>query len=354
MERITADELDSGLIARWRALQGAESGYRSPFFSVEFLQIVAHHRRDVEIGLLRDGPAITGFLPFHRRPGGRGVPLAGPIADYQGLLGRAPGGLRPAEMLGACGLSHYDYDHALGSSTIFREAAFRRTASPLIELGGGFDGWHGARRKATSAIRNTERKMRKMDREIGPLRFDPDSRDPAAWDSLTGWKRAALADKGVALILDTPWVQGVTGDIRATEGPGLAGRLSTLHAGDRLVAVHFGMRSDRAWHWWFPAFDPAMSAYSPGLALLLMCARQAAAEGLDELDLGRGTERYKREFASGARDLCEGSLERPTAPSGAARRLRKALHRLAGPILPERHLDLKRRAFNRLLRAGRL
>ena len=354
---IAADEIDAeangGLEARWRAIQGENPVYRSPFFCFDFLRIVLRHRTDVELGVLRDGAHITGFFPFHRRSGGRGVPLAGPIADYQGILGDASG-LAAGDLLSGCDLSHYDFDHALGLCPVFRDQAFRQTASPLIELGQGFEPWYKGRRKATSAIKTTERKMRKMEREVGPLRFEPNDRSDAAWDQLLAWKRAALADKGVGLILDTPLVAGIARDIREADSPAFAGRLSTLYAGDRLVAAHFGMRSDSAWHWWFPAFDPQMSAYSPGLALLLKCAEQAASDGMAELDLGRGTERYKREFASGARPLCEGSLEHALAPPGAARRLRKALHRVAESVLPKHHVDLKRRAFNRLLRAGRL
>ncbi|MGR3802519.1 GNAT family N-acetyltransferase [Marinibacterium profundimaris] len=356
VEWIAAHDLDSGLRRRWRAVQSGAPVFRSPFFSVDFMRIVARHRSDLRLALLRDPdtPAeIAGFFPFHRRPGGRGVPLAGPIADYQGILGSTDG-VDPARLLESCGLSHFDYDHALGTSPVFRQEAFRETASPLIDLGEGFDAWYGSRRRATSAIKTTERKMRKLEREIGPVRFDPDDRTPGAWDQLLAWKRAALADKGVGLTLDTPWVQGIARDIHEADGPEFSGRLSTLYAGDRLVAAHFGMRSADAWHWWFPAYDPEMSQYSPGLGLLLHCARQAAEDGMAELDLGRGSERYKREFASGARRLCEGSLERALAPMGAARRLRKTLHRVAENVLTEHQVDLKRRTFNRLLRAGRL
>lgn len=353
VERILPEDLDKGLKARWTQVQRADTAQRSPFFSLGFLQAVARHRPDLEIGILWQGQRICGFFPFHRRPGGRGVPLAGPIADYQGIVGSA-GGLSAQDLLSGCGLTHYDYDHGLRGSPLMAWSAFRHTGSPLIELSAGHDAWYDARRTATSAIKTTERKMRKLTRDIGPLRFTAHDTAPDAWDSLIAWKRAALGGKGVRLILDTPWVRDVTRDIHDTDGPAFAGRMSTLRAGDRLVAVHFGMRSDAAWHWWFPAYDPAVSACSPGLGLLMMCAQQAARDGMAELDLGRGTERYKREFASATRPLCEGSLERVLAPQGAARRLRKLLHGVARDMLPERHLDLKRRAFNRLLGAGRM
>ncbi|MEM8728770.1 MAG: GNAT family N-acetyltransferase [Pseudomonadota bacterium] len=345
--------MDKTLQTRWHALQASDAGFRSPFFSLAFFQIVARHRPDVDLCVLEADGDITGLFPFHRRPGGRGVPLAGPIADYQGILGMAEN-LTADALLRACALTAYDFDHGLRANPVFLAEAFRDTSSPLIDLEGGYDAWYQSRRKATSAIKTMERKLRKLAREVGPLRFEAHDPDPAVWTRLITWKRSALADKGVGLILDTPWVEAVVRDIAAERTPDFSGCMSTLYAGDRLVAAHFGMRSATAWHWWFPVFDPQMSAYSPGLGLLRMCAEQAAKDGLAELDLGRGTERYKREFANGARGLCEGSLERALTPQGAVRRLRKSLHRAGEKMLSDHHIDLKRRAFNRLLQAGRM
>lgn len=351
---ITPSDLDAGLMQTWRRLQSGLPDLRSPFYSVEFLRIVAATRTDVEIAVLRDGNAVTGFFPFHRRPGARGAPLAAPIADYQGIVGTLPGAARPADLLKACKLTHYDYDHAPCATPLFESHAFRRVESPLIDLSDGVESWLAARRKAGSALKNVERKLRKMERELGPLRFEVNDRATDAWTAFLSWKRAAISAIGVRFVLDQPWAMEVLDRIRSADEAHFSGRLSTLYAGDTIVAAHFGMRSDTAWHWWFPTYDAAQSRYTPGLALLLNCARHAAAEGLTEIDLGRGNERYKMEFANGARAICEGSLERELAPSGAVRRFRKFAYRTAAPVLPPRYLDLKRRAFNRLLRAGHI
>ncbi|MDF0602097.1 GNAT family N-acetyltransferase [Psychromarinibacter sp. C21-152] len=353
-EVVRPAEMDAATESAWATLQASRPAFRSPYYSLEFLRIVAAERDDLRLGILYRGGEISGFLPFHLRPGGRGAPLAGPISDYQGILGAAPAGADATAVLRACGLTCYDFDHALAATPLFRDNAFRESASPLIDLGAGFAAWRDDRRKAGSALKTVERKLRKMERELGPVRFEPDDRSDAAWETLMGWKRAALAEIGVRFALDLPWAGAVARRIRAADTPGFAGRLSTLYAGDRLVAAHFGMRSGTAWHWWFPGYDAEMSAYTPGLALLLRCAEQAAAEGLVELDLGRGAERYKREFANGARALCEGSLERAARPLGVARLARKALHRGAERLLPVQAVEFQRRAFNRMLRAGHL
>lgn len=144
-------------------------------------------------------------------------------------------------------------------------------------------------------------------------------------------------------------------NIRATESTNFAGMLSSAYVGDRLAAVHFGMRSHTTWHWWFPTYDPKLDKFSPGLILLLELARRAPDFGLDRIDLGRGDERYKASFASATTPLCEGSVERPWSLAGGPRRARKMIHRVLKRYRRfDKLTDLQRRAFNRLLGAGQL
>ena len=84
--------------------------------------------------------------------------------------------------------------------------------------------------------------------------------------------------------------------------------LSTLRAGDHLVAVHFGLLGRDRLIWWFPAYDATFGSYSPGLILLLDLVAEAAARGLALVDLGRGEHHYKLRVANGAYDVAEGSV----------------------------------------------
>ena len=95
----------------------------------------------------------------------------------------------------------------------------------------------------------------------------------------------------------------------ATETEGFGGLLSTLSVGDRLAAVHLGMRSSQVWHSWFPAYDPALASYSPGLLLLLRMAESARGLGLGAIDLGPGPAPYKRVMMSHGVPLAEGSVD---------------------------------------------
>ena len=142
--------------------------------------------------------------------------------------------------------------------------------------------------------------------------------------------------------------------IRSIENDHFAGMLSSVYAGDRLAAVHFGMRSHAVWHWWFPTYDLDLDKYSPGLILLLELARQAPGLGLIRLDLGRGHARYKTAFASGATPLIEGSIEYLWSLAGSFRRVRKLTHKCLESTPLDTLTDVQRRAFDRILGAVKL
>jgi CelD/BcsL family acetyltransferase involved in cellulose biosynthesis len=71
------------------------------------------------------------------------------------------------------------------------------------------------------------------------------------------------------------------------------GQAQVLLAGEKLVAAHFGLRSRRTLAWWFPVYESAFAAYSPGTILCLELARALGEQRLSLIDLGKGDEDYK-------------------------------------------------------------
>lgn len=354
VEVIGAGELAGELEQAWRRFQALDPDVRSPFFSPEFCRIVAGVREDLRVAVVSDSTGPTGFFPFHRQRFGRLAPLAGQISDYHGVIGR-PGAVRDMrEILRRAKAQAYDFNHAPASQPAFARHAYLQTASPLVDLADGFEDWRIAQRAKARAIREVERRARKLGREVGPLRFVANDTSETVWQAMLDWKRDALAAMGVGFVLDTPWARAVVEAIRQTDTPVFAGTTSALWAGDELAAVHFGMRSATTWHWWFPVYNERLSRYSPGLALLMETLRHADEIGVTELDFGRGGERYKGEFANASRALCEGSVERALSPLGALRRIRKAVQIPLERTQAASLSDFSRRAGNRLLSAGRI
>ena len=94
------------------------------------------------------------------------------------------------------------------------------------------------------------------------------------------------------------------------EGDGFSPLLSTLHAGDQLIAVHLALRSNNVVASWIPTYEQDFSKYSPGLILHVELARWAAEVGIERIDLGRGENQMKASLMSGAFPVAIGSIDR--------------------------------------------
>lgn len=351
---ISIGDLDDGLVAVWQNLQSASDDLCSPFFGPEFAQLVGRCRSDVFVGIIEQEGTPCGFLPFHRKLGTAGIPIGGQVCDYQGIIGAQPAQHEMPAMLRGFGLASYDFNHALSTQKAFSSNSFWQSSSPRADLRNGYDMWKDEVSRSSKFLKTLARKARKIEREIGALRFVEHDRFEGSWETFVQWQDAAMRRRGSCGFSAVKWVNQLVSEIREEQRPGLQGRFSTLYAGDKLVAAHFGMRNERGHHWWFPTYDAELSTFSPGLLLLHHCIAAAANAGIDEFDFGRGDERYKTEFSNLRRPLCEGSFERVNTSMGALRAGRKATLSLAKKILPERNADIFRRGSTKILKAGLL
>jgi CelD/BcsL family acetyltransferase involved in cellulose biosynthesis len=307
---VRAKELPGEVVLAWISLQQTVPALDSPYFRPEYVQAVAAVRDDVEVAVLEDRAGPVGFFPFQRRPRGIGQPVGGLHSDFQGVI--APPDLRwdPRALLRACGLRAFRFHHLLAEQEPFRPHHWNQTTSPYVDLSAGFEAYRAARRRAGSReIEQILYKCRKAERRLGPLRLELQSSDGATLDTLLRWKSQQLRATGQYDHLQRPWVRPMLERIRAARGEGFAGVLSALWLGDRLVAVHLGMRSRTVLHWWLPAYDRALAAFSPGQISFLEIARAAAGIGIRRVDLGKGDEAYKARLMSGAIAIAEGAVD---------------------------------------------
>jgi CelD/BcsL family acetyltransferase involved in cellulose biosynthesis len=260
--------------------------------------------------VIEDAGSPAGFLPFEVGRRRHAWPVGRPFSDYHGVVGAA---LDPRALVAACGLASWSFDHVPAELAGFAPYVFGQGRSPCLDLSQGFERYLDARR-ARSDIRGALRKARKLAREIGELRFIPDSDDPGLLARMVEWKRLQYAGTGVRDVLAATGARELLRQVRAARSEGFAGALSVLYAGDLVAALHLGLRSGRVWHSWFPAYNPDLDRYSPGLVLLLELARAAPALGIAEIDLGKGEARYKQALATRSVALYEGSVS--TRPLG--------------------------------------
>jgi CelD/BcsL family acetyltransferase involved in cellulose biosynthesis len=103
----------------------------------------------------------------------------------------------------------------------------------------------------------------------------------------------------------------------ARQDESLRGLLSVLYAGDRPVAVLFGMRSHRVLHSWVAAYDTQVRRVSPGMQLWTALLRAAPRYGVARIDLGKGDEDYKRHLGNGATTVGEGAIDQSSSRRAA-------------------------------------
>jgi CelD/BcsL family acetyltransferase involved in cellulose biosynthesis len=317
---IATKELDAGLQQRWSQLQASQPLLASPYFSPEFTLAVGLARPDVRVAVLEDEGQVAGFFPFQQR-WGIGHPVGGRLSDHHGVVAEPWFDWNWYELLRACRLGYWQFDHLAASQR--PPGCTKRAESPVLDLAHGWDAWRqrlldgGARR-----IGELPRKARKLEREVGPLRFEANSRDLQLLATVMRLKSQQCHRTGALDCFAPPWTRALLERIAVTDDAQFGGRLSVLYAGDTLVAAHFGMRSQQVWHWWFPVYSHAHAAYSPGALLLERVAQAAAEGGHAMLDLGKGDEAYKASFADSALPLVEGCVGR-VAPVTYLRAARK-------------------------------
>jgi CelD/BcsL family acetyltransferase involved in cellulose biosynthesis len=329
----------------WRAMQAAAPQLHNPFLSAEFTLAVGRAREAARVAVLEEGQQVVGFLPYELAGFGVGKAIGAGLSDCQGLICRPGCGWDPRAFLRGCGLAVWEFDHLVGSQLpLFCDRGVR-WPSPVMDLVNGYEAYlEGRRLESKKIVKTTFWKQRKMQREVGDIRFDFDCRDLGTLSALIRWKSAQYARMLEYDRFADPRTVEIVEDLFHTQTAECAGTLSVMYAADRPVAAHFGLRSSTVLACWFPAYDGAFAKYSPGLQLHFMMAEAAAARGIRYLDLGKGHLEYKESLKSGDLEVAEGWISRPH-PTALVRRMQRAPHRHLAPLIkrhPTLHTKVRR------------
>jgi CelD/BcsL family acetyltransferase involved in cellulose biosynthesis len=312
--QLTAAHLDA-----WDRFQRADPALDSPYFRPEFTQAVAAVRADVRVALLEEGGEIGGFFPFQRGRLGTARPVGGKMCDFQGVIARRGLDFDAGALVRACGLHAWDFDHVPAAQTRFGPWQLATADSPFMDLSRGFDAYRAhCDRPGPMSFKRLAEKARKMERQIGPLRFVAHAAEPQALAALLVWKSAQYRRKKVTDVFAFGWTVQLLERVLAERSPAFRGMLHALYAGDQLAAVELILRSYGVCHSWFPAYNPDLARYSPGLLLVVEQAKAAQHMGVRRIDLGKGVADYKAYFMNGASVVTEGCV----APRSLVRWLR--------------------------------
>jgi len=301
---LTGDE-----IAAWSAIQQSNAALASPYFRPEFAQCVATVRNDVEIAVLESGDTPVGFFPYQRNRGNVGRPLAGKLSDFQAIIAPANHLCDPLAVLQACKLSAWHFDHLLVHQNEFSPFVWRDTDSPYIRLGTGLSDYLSGRENGRSLRSEYGQRKRKIEREIGPLRFEADTRDPAVIAACFRWKEQQYLRTGKPNLFAYQWVRDLFDTILVTQTDSFSPMVSVLYVGSEIASVNFCLRSCDVLHAWFPAYNTELAAYSPGTLHWFEMIDALPSAGIGRIDLGKGPESFKRRFMSGAVRVAEGTVD---------------------------------------------
>ena len=343
-------DMPRDLIDLWKHFCRQNPLYDSPFYWPQFTRAVASTRDDVRIALIRRGGDVVGFLPYHLTRSRTGKPIGGQINDYQGPI-MAPGNrIAPGELLKSAAISSYDYNHLPCAFEALAVDAHTESFSPRMDLADGYAAC--VARKSSSwkrASKLMRRRARRTEEELGPLRFTFHDASDAVFHQHWHMKNQLLERVGTGFRIGEDWIGATIDRLRDEQGPEFAGVMSTLHAGDTLIAAHFGIRSANVWHYWFSSYDLELARLGPGINLVNHCAMAAQDHGITAIDFGRGDADYKLLFADQQVALCEGSVARR---GSLARLVRDGMNGLVAATerLPMgRYQTLPRRAASRLV-----
>lgn len=333
---LRADQLTQTHFEAWSRVQRASPLFHSPFFRPEFTQLVASLQDDVEVAVMEEHGEPIGFFPFHRDRRGVARPVGLGMCDYQAVIVDGEASWTASQLLRECRLRAWHFDHLLAAQTPLQPYYWRVAESPYADLSRGFAPYQEYISRRTT-LKKVWQRIRKIEREVGPLSFVLNAQNGHVFGRLVDWKTAQCKRTGAVYCFREPWRIEMSQRAAAMHAESFGGLLSALYAGDQLIAVHLGLRSEGSLHGWVCAYNTEFHKYSPGLILWLRLAEAAEGVGITRIEFGKGDEHYKRVFSTGVVHVAEGTVDsrwlhaivrRNCAAAGEA--LRKS--RLRGPL----------------------
>lgn len=290
---IAASQLTDEMLSDWDSIRNTWSGYRSPFFSHQYIQAVARHCQGIEIALTKSAGRLVAILPFQRQARNTARPAGAGVNDAHGILALPNNSVLPLELLHAAGLSSYAFHAAPEQNPGIAEHRLGSVRSFLADLKVDSQGYHHHLLKNSYTVSRQPQKTRRMIRELGPLRFDFDCSDVSLLEYLIRLKCEQYSRTHNFQILQVPWIGAMMLDLMCQRNSSVRGVLSVLYAGDQPMALHFGMAEGDLLHYWFPVYNMRYSMMSPGTQLFLEVCRAATDQGFSAIDMGFGEQDYK-------------------------------------------------------------
>ena len=333
--RIDAESLTGEDIAAWRRLLGQTAPDGNAFFSPAFVQAAGKAYGRVEVCLLEDSAGLAAVFPY-QFPSAFAAAMRAAVrvgenmSDHFAVIARRGFSCSPDELLAWAGLNHFFFTHLDESQTALGLTGDGSTGGLRILLPrGGAAYFEDLRKNDGKFSKDTERRLRKAAQDLGPARFCIEEADAAPWlQRVLTEKREQYLRTGKGDWLALPGRHGLLERLAEAREADCRPIVSTLMYGDTWAAIHFGLRSGKTLHYWFPVYNPALAAYAPGRLLLHQVISHAQQAGIEIIDRGAGESQAKRDFPSERQMFLSGVWHRPSLRTLAYRTYQSAKWRL--------------------------
>jgi CelD/BcsL family acetyltransferase involved in cellulose biosynthesis len=294
-------------ITLWQQLTATRHEFRSPFFSLEFARAVVEAGALARVCVLYESGTLAGLFPFqfssrYTQAMAAGERIGGTLNDFSGVLidRSRHASIDVTTLLRCAGLQSFEVSH-------FEEAqpglglrlGMCSKGARILIVGDREHYWQAIKSRHPSYYDTLTNRERKAARELRSFEFVFAHEEPAGLiKEIIAAKRQQYERTRTSDALDPAWKLLCLDQIaRHREGRCIP-VVSVLYVAGDWAALHLGVRAANVLHYWFPVYNPRFGSFSPGLLLLAKMIREAASQGVGEIDLGEGVSRYKSLFAT--------------------------------------------------------
>lgn len=321
VEVVRPSQLSKADLAAWRALQQTSREFDSPFLSPDWalaVEAAEGPESTARVVINRDDDRARAFFPVSI-PFQTARPLGGVMCDYQGCVAEPGCAIDPVAIIGALGVTRFDFANMLRSQTAFAPSFKGVLPAYSADLTQGFERysvWMGGNEGVLGDLQGLRTELEALH---GPLRYRALSRSRADLEQMLAWREEPME----------PWAERLIDALFAGREQAFGGGLFTLHCGDTLIAAQFYLRGQRTLHAWLCGHDRARDRFWPGLLLSAGIMRWMDGKPYDTLDFGVGGAFSGRSLCNVVRNVGVGSIAHP-APANLLRNAAQRMRQAAG------------------------
>ena len=310
---------EEALFCEFRA---ANPDLTSPYFSPDFLKAIAPHTPGGMLARFHDGDEIVGFFAYQKR-GQSLQPAGAPLADYHAAVMKEGYGPDWSLLLSAAGAKRLEFNGLIGAQGLDRAPIVKHRQ--IVDLVDGFEAWFASQKaRSPKYFKNLGRCTRNVAKDLPDLTFDWTEVTPALLDWVLDLKIDQYKRSGMHDVFSCGWTRDLLKSLAEQKSTGASLMAGVYRRGEELVAAEICLLDGEDLHFWFPAYNPAYSRYSPGLLLTFDIIRHAAKLGFKVFDFGSGGEAYKSPMTTNGPLCYEGQVGQALALPVKNDRLQRA------------------------------